>query len=255
MWVVEVPTKIAVSKKKDFHLNLNEYRNAHHQLLNNVKIAFTKMVMRKLRCLPIMQQVNLTYTHFSGSNTLSDTSNVCSVVDKFFSDALVEGGYITDDNYTVVRDVNYRHGGVDAGNSRVEITIEPIGEYVFPEPKEDEMQITLEQSEIKQALTDYVANQVNIKEGMKIVIDLVTSRGAEGFKATIDIVPDVAEVASKPKARTPKLESVKEAPLVAVSEPEPEAVVKEPVLVEEEQEEEVKPATSLFAGLNKPKNN
>jgi hypothetical protein len=51
------------------------------------------------------------------------------------------------------------------------------------------MQITLVQSEIEEALTNYVMSQINIKAGMKVCIDLTATRGADGFKAIIDIVP------------------------------------------------------------------
>ena len=51
------------------------------------------------------------------------------------------------------------------------------------------MQITLVQSEIEQALKNYINEQVNVKEGMEIVIDFKATRGAEGNTAIIDIRP------------------------------------------------------------------
>ena len=51
------------------------------------------------------------------------------------------------------------------------------------------MQITLVQTEIEQALKNFIFSQVNIREGMDIKIDLRATRGAEGFQAIIDIVP------------------------------------------------------------------
>ena len=56
------------------------------------------------------------------------------------------------------------------------------------------MQITLVQSEIEQALTNHINGLINIKEGMEVKIDLSAGRGADGFKATIDIVPLVEVV-------------------------------------------------------------
>ena len=52
-----------------------------------------------------------------------------------------------------------------------------------------EMQITLNQDEIETALRNYVNQQVNIREGQEITIDLKAGRGENGFSATIDIVP------------------------------------------------------------------
>lgn len=49
------------------------------------------------------------------------------------------------------------------------------------------MQITLNQLEIETALKAYINDQVNLKEGVSIVIDLKAGRGPEGFSANIDI--------------------------------------------------------------------
>lgn len=51
------------------------------------------------------------------------------------------------------------------------------------------MQITLNQAEIEKAIQNYVNEQVNIRDGQEISIDLRAGRGPEGFTATIDIVP------------------------------------------------------------------
>lgn len=297
MWTVELPLIVPVSKSSKFSLNLNEYRNAHYQTLNKAKVVFKEMVTPLLKDLPKMQQVTLQYTLFPGSARLCDVSNICSVVDKFFSDALVENGHIDDDNYTVVTDVRYKAGSIDRANPRVEVLIEPIGEQ-FPthndEKEDDSMQITLVQFEIEQAITNYILEQVTVKEGMQIKIDLSATRGAEGFKATIDIVPQdfvgsgvsggTEEAASQPKvnARVEPKEETRSAPKAsaAVSKPEPKVETKavaqpepeveeaaavedtpfkgdEAEAAEEEQAEapkETKPA-SLFAGLTRPRNN
>ena len=51
------------------------------------------------------------------------------------------------------------------------------------------MQIILVQSEINEALKNYVMSQINIKDDMEVSIDLAATRGEDGFKATISIVP------------------------------------------------------------------
>ena len=60
------------------------------------------------------------------------------------------------------------------------------------------MQITLNQAEIEQAIKNYVNDQVNIREGHDITIDLKAGRGPEGFTATIDIVAPGAAKAPEP---------------------------------------------------------
>lgn len=51
------------------------------------------------------------------------------------------------------------------------------------------MQVTLTQAEIEQALKNFINDQINIKEGMEINIDIRATRGADGTTAVIDIVP------------------------------------------------------------------
>jgi len=61
------------------------------------------------------------------------------------------------------------------------------------------MQIQLVQNEIEQALRRYVADLINIKEGTQINIDLSAGRGADGFKATIDLVLATAGASVAPQ--------------------------------------------------------
>jgi hypothetical protein len=64
------------------------------------------------------------------------------------------------------------------------------------------MQIIIIQSEIEQAIRNHILAQINIKDGMRIDIDLSATRGAEGFKATIDIVADTQPVTGKAEVVT-----------------------------------------------------
>lgn len=118
------------------------------------------------------------------------------------------------------------------------------------------MQVTLVQSEIEQALREFINSQINIKDGMEIVIVLKATRGDEGTTAIIDIVkPEpVADavkgtaIVSEPKARTvtaAKNEMVKDTPAKQPAVEKAVPVVKEepaqkatPV-VEEELEEQL----------------
>lgn len=77
------------------------------------------------------------------------------------------------------------------------------------------MQITLIQTEIEQALRNYINEQVNIKEGTSVSIELRSTRGSEGMTAIIDIIktgtaaPVKAEVPTTPVKR-----EVEEAPTI-----------------------------------------
>lgn len=51
------------------------------------------------------------------------------------------------------------------------------------------MQITIVQSEIELAIKQYIHQQINVREGMDIEIELRATRGESGFQAVIDIAP------------------------------------------------------------------
>lgn len=74
--------------------------------------------------LPVLPEpVKIKYVVFPRTKQLCDISNICCIVDKYFMDALVEAGKLSDDNYTVVPEVIYSIGSVDKVNPRVEIEI------------------------------------------------------------------------------------------------------------------------------------
>lgn len=120
------------------------------------------------------------------------------------------------------------------------------------------MQITLTQAEIEQAISNFVTEQVNIREGHTLDIELKAGRGPEGYTATIDIVAPTDTVV--PRRPAVKTETVAK----AASEPEPETPDTTTAAVEEEQtgnqEEEVAAESaeapkSIFKNLNRPRNN
>lgn len=90
---------------KKFALNLNVYRNAHHQVLNKAKIEFKNQLfylypeVKNIKA----SKIEVGYLIERCDNKKFDTMNVISIVDKFFFDALVEFGCIPDDNYNYVR--------------------------------------------------------------------------------------------------------------------------------------------------------
>lgn len=195
MWTIHLPIKVPVSKKRDFTLNLNQYRNTHFQVLNKAKVSFEEVVGPLLKGVPRLGECELSYVLFVPTRQLCDVANICSIVDKFFSDALVSKGKLEDDNYTVVPRVTYSFGRIDKIRPRVEVTIIPTGDTLLNQ-KEENMQIILVQAEVEQAIKDYIANRVTLAKGTEIAIDLKAGRGPEGFTASIDIVPADAKLAT-----------------------------------------------------------
>lgn len=126
MWTVITPTSVMVTKKKRFQLNLNQYRNVHHHTLDKAKKEFAEIVKPRLANLPQFQRVRISYWLFAGTHQKCDVANICSIVDKFFSDCLTAELKLPDDNYDHVPMVAYGWGGVEKGNPRVEVVIEQI---------------------------------------------------------------------------------------------------------------------------------
>jgi hypothetical protein len=65
------------------------------------------------------------------------------------------------------------------------------------------MQIKLIQTEIEEAIRNYIQDQVTVKEGMDINIDLSATRGPEGFIANVEIVRSAGATATKTETVKP----------------------------------------------------
>ena len=73
------------------------------------------------------EQFELHYELFLPNLLKRDISNVLSIVDKFFADALVENGNVPDDNYEHLKYVTYKFGGMDeTGRGYVNVTIKEV---------------------------------------------------------------------------------------------------------------------------------
>lgn len=118
---VSLPRKTKPAKK--IYLNLNVYRNLHFILNNQAKDIYCKLMERQLLGLRCDEPVEITFTLFKGRNTRVDRSNILSIVEKFFCDALVHHNCIPDDNDEYIKTTHYKSGGLDRKNPRVEIDI------------------------------------------------------------------------------------------------------------------------------------
>lgn len=249
-YVISSPLSVPTTSNKRFYLNLNQYRNAHHFTLARAKVNFHEIMAPRVKSLPQFDTVHLIFTLFPRTEQLVDTSNVCSIVDKFFSDVLVKCNKIKDDNRKIVLSATYRYGEIDRLNPRVEVTIVP-GEFASAvateQPKgEKPMQITINQVEIEKAIEARIRSQIMVRDGFRIDIDLKATRGPEGYQAVIDIVEDdaapapnrstgVNEVATEVKSsRTsaPAKASPKSERPTAVTKPKAEKVEKAEIPVE-----------------------
>lgn len=104
-------------------VNLNNYRNWHYITSNEIKTKYTEALKDQLTGLKFNGNLKLEFVLFKASNRTSDRSNVLSIQEKFFCDALVHYGCIPDDNDTVIAETKYRSGGLDKENPRVEVLL------------------------------------------------------------------------------------------------------------------------------------
>jgi hypothetical protein len=128
-----LPFSVAMPRKKGpnriWILNLNSYRNTHYHTLNQSKVLWKDVVWNALESFnvngpgAIVPPFRFTYTAFPATNRKFDLGNVLSIVQKFTDDALIELGIIPDDSYKVIPAIDYRFGGVDKENPRIELEI------------------------------------------------------------------------------------------------------------------------------------
>ncbi len=111
-------------------LSLNVYRNLNHWAKNKAKRNYAQIVcleLRPFRSVKFDTPV-ITYTLFSKTKRRRDLSNFCSIIDKFFCDALVDMNMIEDDDCTHLQEINYRFGGY--GEDKVVVVVEELKEEI-----------------------------------------------------------------------------------------------------------------------------
>jgi hypothetical protein len=127
--ILSLPLSVTIPRKtkedKVFTLNLNTFRNAHHFIMNAAKRAWLDVVADALGYQTKMPDPPylLTYTVFPASQRKFDLGNVLPAVQKFTDDALIELGWLKDDDYKHIRAIDYRFGRVDKENPRIELEI------------------------------------------------------------------------------------------------------------------------------------
>jgi|TARA_R100001460_G_scaffold21070_1_gene43194 hypothetical protein len=101
---------------------LNNYRNWHYQVSNDIKRRFKSEVFDKLD-FKIEGKVKIEYFYFAPDKRTRDLMNVISVIDKFFQDAMVDRGCIESDDLSTVVEVNSCYMGIDKQDPRLDVMI------------------------------------------------------------------------------------------------------------------------------------
>lgn len=125
---INLPLYVWVSGNKKFILNLNNYRNAHFQVLNKAKKLYVDevMVATKGKRPSFNGGCHIVYTLYQPTNRRVDISNPLSVIDKFACDALVHLGILPDDANKYIQSMTFVWGGVDKLNPRCEMAIRSL---------------------------------------------------------------------------------------------------------------------------------
>ena len=110
-------------KKRNISLNLNTYRNLHYQVSNNVKKLMVEWVKENVKDIELFPKMLFRYKIYRKTKRKADLDNIGSIVHKFLADALVECGFMEDDNTDFIHRIEFIDGGVAKDNARADLTI------------------------------------------------------------------------------------------------------------------------------------
>ena len=119
---LSLPLFITNRSNKRKWLTLNNYRNWHYQVSNDIKRRFKSEVFDKLD-FNIKGKIKIEYFYFAPDKRTRDLMNVISVIDKFFQDAMVDRGCIESDDLSTVVEVNSCYMGIDKLDQRLDVMI------------------------------------------------------------------------------------------------------------------------------------
>ena len=126
--IINMPLFLTLAKSqkgKRYHLNLNNYRNWHYQVSNNLKVMYSHIASKKLLGLKF-ERIELVFTLYPKDARARDRANVLCIHEKFFCDSMVTSGCLADDNDKYITASHYFTGSIDKINPRVEIKIKAI---------------------------------------------------------------------------------------------------------------------------------
>lgn len=127
---LESPLAIKINSKRQFILNLNNYRNAYFRTLNSAKVNYKAYMKEQIlnEIYKPLEKIAIQYKVFKGDRRRFDIGNVTSIHQKFFEDAIVELGKLPDDRHENLPLTFDSFGGISTDRPRVEITIYDLTE-------------------------------------------------------------------------------------------------------------------------------
>jgi hypothetical protein len=127
MVTIESPTHIILPRKtkanKKVMLNLNVYRNLHYQVSNQAKAVYNGIMGNQLKGLVLKNKIDFHFYLLRKGKRIVDNSNYCSIIDKFFCDALTHWGCIKDDSDKYIGVKSFYPTMYDAGKDCCNVVI------------------------------------------------------------------------------------------------------------------------------------
>lgn len=133
--VVEHPCFVLIPRKtkddKKISINLNTYRNLHHQENHQCKQIVKENVKKYLEHTgqidtKFTRPVTVTFKHCKPTKRKSDKSNVFTVATKYIYDALVELEILQDDNDDFIKVETLLETELDRENPRIILTFTEV---------------------------------------------------------------------------------------------------------------------------------
>lgn len=118
LWTIPgIPLKVNKTRGKPDKGDLNSFINiGHRKAQNGVKQRYTKLLQSmfpKEPTEPYSGLVKLLYVYYAPDKRIRDLGNMCALLMKFSEDALVQSGFLTDDNTKHIQNIHFAYGGLD----------------------------------------------------------------------------------------------------------------------------------------------
>ena len=127
-WSFTLPLTVTLPRKtkkdKRVSININWYRNANYMESNSVKKAYKEIISDQFGGLRRPDgKISCRYKYYAARNNSPDLDNFIGCHKKFFQDAMVDLGFIDDDNINFIVRNSEEYCGIDRENPRVEVEI------------------------------------------------------------------------------------------------------------------------------------
>ena len=130
-WVFELPLTVVLPRKtkndKKVSININWYRNAYYGESNEVKRLYKELIAEQFEGLRKPEgKIHVHYEYYAARDNSPDLDNFTGCAKKFFQDAMVELGFIEDDNVHFIPSTSEKYCGIDRKNPRVVAKVQEL---------------------------------------------------------------------------------------------------------------------------------